>query len=79
MIDAFMPEGLSGAVGLALIAASALTSFITAAFGLSGGVTILALMAILLPPAALIPVHGAVQIGSNVGPRTSPCRFHPVH
>lgn len=66
-VDPLMPEGLSGAAGLALVAASGVTSFITAAFGIGGGVTLLALLATLLPPAALIPVHGAVQIGSNAG------------
>lgn len=47
--------------------ASAVTSFITAAIGLGGGVALLAVMASLLPPAALIPVHGIVQLGSNAG------------
>lgn len=42
------------------------TSLITAAFGIGGGAVLLALLAALMPPAALIPVHGAVQFGSNV-------------
>ena len=67
LVEGLLPEGLSGTLGLALVAASLLTSFLTAAFGLGGGVALLALMAVLLPPAALIPVHGAVQIGSNAG------------
>ncbi|MDP2622127.1 MAG: TSUP family transporter [Hyphomicrobiales bacterium] len=66
-IEAFMPEGLSATVGLALVAVSLVTSFISAALGLGGGVALLAFMAVLLPPAALIPVHGAVQVGSNAG------------
>jgi uncharacterized membrane protein YfcA len=41
-------------------------SFITASMGIGGGVLLLAVMASLLPPAALIPVHGVVQIGSNL-------------
>ena len=50
-----------------LIVLSAVTSFITAAFGLGGGLVMLAAMAALLPPAALLPVHGVIQIGSNGG------------
>jgi len=50
-----------------LVAASFVTSFISAAFGIGGGFTLIALLALLLPPAALIPVHGIVQLGSNAG------------
>ena len=50
-----------------LVVASLFTSFITAAFGIGGGVTLIALLALLLPPIALIPVHGVVQLGSNGG------------
>jgi uncharacterized membrane protein YfcA len=41
------------------------TSFITASMGIGGGVLLLAILATTLPPAALIPVHGLVQLGSN--------------
>ncbi|PKQ08777.1 MAG: sulfite exporter TauE/SafE family protein [Alphaproteobacteria bacterium HGW-Alphaproteobacteria-10] len=51
----------------ALVGASFATSLISAAVGLGGGVALLALLAALLPPAALIPVHGMVQLGSNAG------------
>ncbi|WP_245601077.1 sulfite exporter TauE/SafE family protein [Marinobacterium jannaschii] len=54
------------AIGL-LILTAAFTSFITAAVGIGGGVLLLAVMASLVPPAALIPVHGLVQFGSNGG------------
>ena len=50
-----------------LVAASLVTSLISAAFGIGGGFTLIALLALLLPPAALIPVHGIVQFGSNAG------------
>ena len=50
-----------------LVAASLVTSFISAAFGIGGGFTLIALLALLLPPAALIAVHGIVQFGSNAG------------
>ena len=50
-----------------LIAASFFTSALTAAFGVGGGVAMLALMGVFVPVAALIPVHGSVQLGSNTG------------
>ena len=42
-------------------------SLITAALGIGGGALLLAVMASLVPAAALIPVHGAVQLASNAG------------
>ena len=48
--------------GIAFVA-----SFITAAFGLGGGVLALVAMATVLPPAVLIPLNGVVQLGSNFG------------
>lgn len=62
-----LPEGLSQAAFLGLTFASFLGSFITAALGIGGGALLLAIMATLLPPTALIPVHGVVQLGSNAG------------
>ena len=62
-----LPPELSSWAALALVALSALTSFISAAFGLGGGIVLLAVMATLLPAAALVPIHGMVQIGSNAG------------
>ena len=50
-----------------LIATSCLTSLLTAALGAGGGVLLLAMMAQFLSPLAIIPVHGAVQLGSNFG------------
>ncbi|WP_417595542.1 sulfite exporter TauE/SafE family protein [Oceanospirillum sp.] len=60
-----LTEGLSNLHLFWLVLTSALTSFITAAMGIGGGVLLLAVMATLLPPLALIPVHGLVQFGSN--------------
>lgn len=64
-------ESLSGdlapLVVVALVVASFAGSFVTAALGIGGGVMLLAVMAVLLPPSALIPVHGIIQLGSNVG------------
>jgi uncharacterized membrane protein YfcA len=43
------------------------TSMLTAALGIGGGSLLLAVMAQILPVKVLIPVHGVVQLGSNVG------------
>lgn len=60
---------------LLLIFSAGATSFITAAAGIGGGVMLLAILATTLPPAALIPVHGLVQLGSN-GNRAWMTRAH---
>lgn len=62
-----LPPDLEPLAALLLIAASMGTSFITAAFGIGGGIMLVAVMAVLLPPAVLIPLHGVVQLGSNFG------------
>ncbi|MGR3780530.1 MAG: sulfite exporter TauE/SafE family protein [Albimonas sp.] len=68
-MDAFalLPAELSPLTLALISAASFCTSFVTAAFGIGGGVAMLAILASLLPPAALIPVHGLVQFASNAG------------
>lgn len=43
------------------------TSFLTAAIGIGGGTLLLAAMAQTLPVPSVIPVHGVVQFGSNLG------------
>jgi uncharacterized membrane protein YfcA len=58
--------GFDPAIGLALLATSFVGSFITVALGIGGGALLLAVMAAFVPPAALIPVHGVIQLGSNV-------------
>lgn len=60
---------------LLLIVSAAGTSFVTAAMGIGGGVMLLAILASVLPAAALIPVHGLVQLGSN-GNRAIMTRQH---
>ncbi|MEM6971570.1 MAG: TSUP family transporter [Pseudomonadota bacterium] len=59
--------GLGWAVASGLVALSFATSFMAAAFGLGGGAVMLAVLATVLPAAAIIPIHGLVQLGSNAG------------
>lgn len=66
-LAAALPEGIDTAAAAVLVVASFFTSALTAAFGLGGGIAMLALLGIFVPVAALIPVHGAVQLGSNTG------------
>jgi uncharacterized membrane protein YfcA len=57
---------LSVAAFLILCGVSFLGSLIAGALGLGGGVLVLATMANLLPPTVLVPLHGVVQLGSNL-------------
>jgi len=66
-MDILNPPGLSAEFSAFLIGLSFLTSAITAAFGVGGGLVLLVVMATGIPVAALIPVHGLVQLGSNTG------------
>ncbi|WP_163272302.1 sulfite exporter TauE/SafE family protein [Chelativorans alearense] len=66
-LASLLPEGLGAAAGLVLVIASFFTSALTAVFGIGGGVAMLALLGLFIPVAALIPVHGLVQLGSNTG------------
>ena len=49
-----------------LIGAACITSMIAAVGGVGGGVVLIAIMPGFLPAAAIIPVHGLVQIASNL-------------
>lgn len=62
---ALVPETLTDLIFWLLVGTSFFTSFLTTAAGIGGGVTLLAIMAQVMPPFALIPVHGVVQFGSN--------------
>jgi uncharacterized membrane protein YfcA len=57
---------LDPTTALFLFVASFVGSFITVSMGIGGGAMLLAVMASLIPPVALIPVHGVIQFGSNV-------------
>ena len=63
----FVPSDLTTLEAVGLIAFSYITSAVTATFGLGGGVMMLVAMASIMPALAVIPVHGAVQVGSNGG------------
>ena len=62
-----LPPGLAAGTTLLLVVASFFTSAATAAFGIGGGLSLLAIMSTVLPVAVLIPVHGLVQLASNLG------------
>ncbi len=66
-MNLLLPDQLGAAVAVLLISVSFLTSAMTAAVGLGGGVTLIAIMAAVMPAGALVPVHGVVQLGSNAG------------
>ena len=63
----FAQTGLDNAMIWGLIIASYFTSALTAAFGIGGGIALLAILSLALPVTTLIPVHGMVQLGSNSG------------
>jgi uncharacterized membrane protein YfcA len=54
-------------MALALVALSFVTSLITATFSLGGGTLMVAVLALVFPPAIVVPLHGAIQLGSNGG------------
>lgn len=64
---ALLPPELGLGWAVFLVGLAACTSALTAIAGIGGGVIMLTAMASLLPPAAIIPVHAVVQLGSNVG------------
>ncbi len=70
VLELLLPAALPPLTSAALVVLAAVTSAITASVGIGGGVLLLAFMAIVMPPAAIIPVHGMVQLGSNLGRAT---------
>ncbi|NIM27873.1 MAG: TSUP family transporter [Gammaproteobacteria bacterium] len=67
LATSLLPPGVSALAATGLVALSLLTSALTAAAGIGGGLLLLSVMATFLPPAILIPTHGVVQLGSNAG------------
>jgi uncharacterized protein len=66
-LTALLPAGLDPLIALALVGLSLVASLITATFSLGGGMLMLAVLALVFPPAIVVPVHGAIQLGSNAG------------
>jgi uncharacterized membrane protein YfcA len=56
--------GVDGWTFAALAVAPMLTNFLGVTLGAAGGLLLLAVMALVFPPAVLIPVHTVVQLGS---------------
>lgn len=52
-------------IAAALALAALLTSIVSGILGMGGGVTLLGVMAVLLPAAQVVPLHGVVQLFSN--------------
>lgn len=67
MLLDFLPESVGVFAAVVLIAVSFVGSFLTASMGIGGGMTMIAAMATFMPVAAIVPIHGVVQLGSNSG------------
>lgn len=64
-LSTLTPDGITPLVAALVVFAGFFTAALTAAFGLGGGLALLAVMSTLFPPAAVIPVHGVAQLGAN--------------
>lgn len=62
-----LPDILAWPETLLMMLAAAIGAAITTALGAGGGLLVLVILAQWLPPAALVPVHGMVQLGANLG------------
>ena len=67
LLATLLPEGVTLSTALLLLGVSFLTSALTAAFGIGGGVAMLGALSAAIPPATIVAVHGIVQLGSNLG------------
>jgi len=65
-MDSFlgMPD-VNGWIFYGLALAAFVTSFLGIVTGAAGGLTLLAIMALIFPPAVLIPIHTVVQLGAG--------------
>ena len=57
---------MSTAIASMLAVAAFVTSAFSAVVGMGGGVTLLGVMAVLLPSKLVVPIHGVVQLCSNL-------------
>lgn len=62
-LDALSP--LSASANAVLVSLSLFTAWINSAMGIGGSALLIMSMAQIMPPAAVIPVHGMVQLGQN--------------
>lgn len=54
------------ALSVVILAVAAFaTSAVSAILGMAGGISLLAVMALLIAPASVVPIHGVVQLASN--------------
>ena len=65
LLDVF--NNLPPWISVLLIFTACLTSLLTASLGAGGGIMLLGVMAQVIPPQLIIPLHGIVQLGSNAG------------
>jgi uncharacterized membrane protein YfcA len=65
-MDFFAIPNVSPLLFTGLTVASLVTAFIGVYTGAAGGVVLLAIMALTMPPAALIPVHTVVMLGAGI-------------
>jgi len=64
---ALLPPGVEPGLGLLLVGLSFATSLLTATLSLGGGTLMIAVLALVFPPAVVVPLHGFIQLGSNGG------------
>lgn len=64
-LQGWVPTVLSLGDVAILLATAVFTAYLTASVGVGGGVFLLAVLSLIMPPAAIIPVHGLVQFGAN--------------
>lgn len=62
-----LPAELSLTAALILLGVSFVGSLLTAAISMGGGMLMISVLSLFFPPAALLPLHGAIQFGSNSG------------
>ena len=48
-----------------VITAAFFSSTLTAVLGVGGGMLLISVMAVAMPPAAIVPIHGVAQLASN--------------
>ena len=65
-MDFLGTPGVSPLIFSGLTAASFITAFLGVFTGAAGGLILLGMMAVVMPPAALIPVHTVVMLGSGL-------------